>query len=329
MRLAFSPYELRSRTALGKSAGSTRSGALLRFELAEGIGYADCHPWPELGDESLEQQLALLSSGEFTRLTRRSLALARIDALARASQRSVFENSIPPSHILSGNVLDVSARDLERFKRDGFSTVKTKAGHQPHEEAQHLRALAREAVAVGMKIRIDLNESLTLASALMFSDVLCGNGGGAGIDFVEDPMAYRAEDWRELKERFPLRLALDRGAVDFAGDLQGDESFDVMVLKPAIQDPAAVLGALENAKKTLVVTSYLDHPIGTLGAAWAAAEAQAKLGTQLELCGLMTHLNYEQTGFPLQREGSRLIAPEGTGFGFDEELQRMQWAGLL
>ena len=45
-----------------------RRGALIRV----GSGFADFHPWPELGDEPLETQLAKLARGETTPLTRRA-----------------------------------------------------------------------------------------------------------------------------------------------------------------------------------------------------------------------------------------------------------------
>src|SRR5262249_34567507 len=72
-----------------------RRGALIR----SGSGFADVHPWPELGDEPLERQLDLLRRGETTPLTRRSLELARIDGAARQRGVSLFAGlTIPKSH---------------------------------------------------------------------------------------------------------------------------------------------------------------------------------------------------------------------------------------
>jgi len=79
VRIAASPYELKAKSAVGTSAGATRQGALLRFDFDEfGPGYADCHPWPELGDAPLSEQLARLARGQFTRLSERSHAQARV-----------------------------------------------------------------------------------------------------------------------------------------------------------------------------------------------------------------------------------------------------------
>jgi len=63
-------YTLKPRRPLSALAGARpREGALLRV----GEGFADVHPWPELGDAPLDEQLALLSHGQTTPLTRRSL----------------------------------------------------------------------------------------------------------------------------------------------------------------------------------------------------------------------------------------------------------------
>ena len=77
------------------SLSPTRRGALVRV----GNGFADVHPWPELGDAPLERQLTMLARGETTALTRRSLELARIDSDARARSVSLFAGlTIPLSH---------------------------------------------------------------------------------------------------------------------------------------------------------------------------------------------------------------------------------------
>ena len=64
-------YTLVPRRSLSPLAGArTREGALIRV----GDGFADVHPWPELGDAPLDEQLALLARGETTPLSERSLA---------------------------------------------------------------------------------------------------------------------------------------------------------------------------------------------------------------------------------------------------------------
>ncbi|MCU1228491.1 MAG: hypothetical protein JWO97_1375, partial [Acidobacteria bacterium] len=71
--IRYAPYELVARRALNARATELRRrGALIEVD----GGYADVHPWSELGDAPLDEQLAMLARGETTSLTRASLRFA-------------------------------------------------------------------------------------------------------------------------------------------------------------------------------------------------------------------------------------------------------------
>ncbi|HEY0158732.1 MAG TPA: enolase C-terminal domain-like protein [Thermoanaerobaculia bacterium] len=269
MRVDVHRYTLRRRD------GGVRAGALLRTA----GGYADVHPWPELGDAPLDEQLALLARGETTPLTRASLHLASVDGEARARGVSLFAGlTIPESH-WPGNE-----------PPEGFDTVKIK-GVQP--------------VPEGVRIRIDFNARLTAEEFLLLAERLPKER----IDFVEDPCPYDAATWRELRARTGLRLALDR----FTGEA------DLLVHKPALSVEFPVF------RGEIVVTSYMDHPVGQFGAAWVAATHDVS-----PRCGLMTHVLYEPDAFVerVEREGARLLPPRGTGIGFDDLLESLPWTSI-
>lgn len=171
--------------------GAVREGALLRVD----DGFADVHPWPDLGDAPLDEQLALLARGETTALTRASLRCAALDGDARRRGVSLFDGlTIPLSH-WPGN-----------DPPPEFDTVKLK---RVVEVPPHVR------------IRIDFNARLTAEEFLRVAESLPRER----IDFVEDPCPYDEQVWRELRARTGLRLALDR----FPGVA------DVLVHKPALQ----------------------------------------------------------------------------------------------
>jgi O-succinylbenzoate synthase len=178
-------YELRMRS------GSKRQGALLR----DGDGFADVHPWPDLGDAPLDEQLALLARGELTPLTRASLHLAGLDGDARRRGVSLFDGlTIPLSHWPGAD------------PPPDFDTVKLKSvvDVPPH-----------------VRIRIDFNARLTSDQFLQVAAELPRER----IDFVEDPCPYDEAVWSDLRARTGLRLALDR----FSG------TADVLVYKSALQ----------------------------------------------------------------------------------------------
>jgi o-succinylbenzoate synthase len=294
MRVDVHRYTLRRRD------GGVRHGALLRT----GGGYADVHPWPELGDAPLDEQLALLARGETTRLTRASLHWTAVDAEARKRGVSLFEGlTIPESHWPGSD------------PPDGFDTVKIK-GVQPVPE--HVR------------VRIDFNARLTAEEFLRVADRLPETLPKERIDFIEDPCPYDADTWRELRARTGLRLALDR----FSGEA------DLLVHKPALS------AEFPSFDGEIVVTSYMDHPVGQFFAAYVAASLSGEPGSQPGVrraespslqkgrlsarCGLMTHVLYEADFFVerVQRDGARLLPPRGTGIGFDDLLENLPWTSI-
>jgi O-succinylbenzoate synthase len=306
-------YELIPKRRLSTiAADGPRRGALLRID----GGFADVHPWPELGDAPLDEQLALLARGQTTPLTKASLAFASIDAAARREGRSLFEGlTIPPSHWPGPD------------PPEGFDTVKIKS---------------IDTIPDHVRLRIDFNAMLTPEEFVRIAATLPRER----IDFIEDPCPYDADVWKDLRSRTGLRLAFDR-----AGDLSqhrqeclchtssgGNEilsarqepmwhrhsclcsadSFDVLIIKPARHEVPCT-------DADVVVTSYMDHPIGQLCAAYAAATAGIT-----STCGLITHILYEPDPFieRMRIEDTRLVPPGGTGWGFEDLLERLPWRSL-
>ncbi len=279
-----SRYELFPRQRLSALAGADpRRGALLRYS----DGYADIHPWPELGDAPLDRQLGLLARGEETALTAASLRFARLDGAARREGRSLFDGvTVPESHWPS------AAGEAP----ESFDTVKVKmpGGWLP----PHGR------------LRLDFNATVGAEEFERIALTLPKER----IDFVEDPCPYDGAVWRRLRESTGLRLALDR-QVAYVG-------VDALIVKPAVQ-------AIEQmdlpSGMEIVVTSYLDHPVGQLHAAAVAG----RIATS-DRCGLVTHVLYERNDFSerLELDGARLVSPGGAGIGFDDLLERLPWERL-
>ena len=258
------PYALKPKRALSALAGDApRRGALIRA----GDGFADVHPWPELGDATIDEQLALLARGGTTPLTRRSLwfaaewRLGMFDGLT--IPRSHWPGSDPPEEF-----------DMAKVKMPG--------GTLPDR----------------VRLRLDFNgnaEAFARVAPTLPRD---------RIDFVEDPCPYDAETWTRLRAETRLRLALDRG--------DAEDGVDVLVVKPAVQD-------LPRTAKEIVVTSYMDHPIGQLHAAYIAA------GCRPHTAGLITHVLYEDDPFieRMRIDDTRLVVPD-----FNDLLESLPWKRL-
>ena len=114
IRIDISRYELVPRTSTGPLGGrATRSGALLRWIAEDGnVGYSDCFPWPELGDENLETQLASLRAGTLTRLGGSLMEPEVLQAMAQAAAPQAGEpvKNLAPVRIAVSNVSSTSPR---------------------------------------------------------------------------------------------------------------------------------------------------------------------------------------------------------------------------
>jgi o-succinylbenzoate synthase len=318
-----SPYQLMPRARLGAhSAQRPREGSLLKVEFENGrVGYCDVHPWTELGDQSLREQIQLLGKGQTTNLTARSLALAKLDADSRASKKSFFEGlAVPDSHYLFTDISQVSEASVQEIVSQGFVVAKVKVGAVLEVERKAL-----ESCAGLIQFRLDFN-SVTKPSAvgewlLSLSDTLRG-----AIEFCEDPCPWDEKVWADLQTKTGVSFVRDHGSDTlFSTDAGNLSAVSGLIVKPANQNPEL----LKNRKLKVYVTSYLDHPIGQMGAALEAARLNQRL--DVEMCGLLSHSAYEQNAYSeaFPSRGPRLIPNvDECGVGFTSLLENEKWEKL-
>lgn len=300
-----------------KSEIFRRPGALIVND--EG-GYGCIHPWPELGDASLEEELDALKQGKPLPLGKRALECAAVDAEAREQGRNLFENlTIPESHATLPP--SVSPATVRIMALHGFRAGKIKALANIESTRERLATLA--AMVPEWRWRIDFNAILSPSEAAGFwknlSDELRQK-----IDFIEDPCNFTQESWQQLAmDGLPI-------ACDLGSDIchQPKITFDipmVRVIKPARErSPKA-----ESGKH--IFTTVMDHPIGQLWAAYCAADYYRNTPQgEIPLCGLCTHLLFKKDPFieALGDISPRITIPEGTGLGFDDLLAGLEWKKL-
>lgn len=311
-----SPYKLRSRGFLNAiSARREFEGVLIRV----GDGYGCIHPWPELGDPSLGKCIEDLKGRRFWPIVRRALRCAEFDHIARTAEESLFEEmEVPASH---ATLVSANAKELALAVEAGFTSVKMKAGRDTVKEGVFLAEMAAEFPP--LKWRLDFNESLTPEQMEDFVVSLPEKVKRA-IDFLEDPTPFSETAWSALWKKHRIPLAVDKES----GPQRKAAQFTV--IKPAVDEPFLLCEAAFMNGQGLVITSYMDHPLGQAFAAWEAARTELIFPGSVRTCGLQTHHLFEKNAFTeaLGEWKPAFTIPGGTGLGFNDQLAALTWISL-
>jgi O-succinylbenzoate synthase len=225
---------------------------------------------------------------------------------------------VPESHatLAQGNV-----REVALAAEAGFTAVKLKFGRDPAAEARFLDDMAAEYPA--MRWRLDFNECMAPHEAAAFLSELA-DATRAAIDFVEDPCPYSESAWAGLRDGTGVDLAVDREAAPACSAAQ------VMVIKPAVDEPFLLGEAAVRNRQRVVLTGYMDHPVGQAFAAWEAARLGLQFPGLVGMCGLQTHHLFEPDEFTemLGPWSPVFRVPDGNGLGFDDLLEALPWTRL-
>ena len=311
-----SRYRLKARGLLNSVTKRREfEGVLIRVN----GGYGCIHPWPELGDPPLEKCLADLAGARRWPIVRRALRCAEFDAVARKFEHSLFEEmEVPDSH---ATLSLARAEGVAHAVEAGFQIIKLKTGHDVAKEAKFLNEMAAEHPK--LKWRLDFNESLEPEAFVSFHEQLAP-ATRAAIDFIEDPCPYSDSVWKDLQRRTGIHLAVDREAAPLSAAAR------VMVIKPAIDEPFLLAEAALANQQRVIVTSYMEHPVGQTFAAWEAARLGLQFPGLVGTCGLQTHHLFEPDAFT-EWLGPWLPVfqpPAGNGLGFDDLLDALPWSPL-
>ncbi len=315
-RIEYSTYILKK---LG--VNSSRVGALLKIEWPNGVGYSDLHPWPEFGDAYLKEQLKVLADYQKTPMTivlsplqQQSIYFSQLDAQARSEKKSLLAGlEIPESHYLITREEEILEDSLADINAAGFQKIKVKIGGDPLMSVIHIAHLAS---MTGQILRLDVNAQWSEDEFSLFAEKIPADMKHR-IEFIEDPFHSAPQSWRKLSEKFNLK---------FARDFSEDENTDysVRILKPAAENIQQIV---KNEKADFVVTSYLDHPLGQVCAAYEAGLLKQRFGARVLDCGLLSQHIYEPNEFSeaMRVQGPKFPKIRGVGFGFDDQLSKLRW----
>jgi o-succinylbenzoate synthase len=323
MKIWHHKYSLKPLQSLSSVAvAGERHGALLKILWPDGkCGYGDLYPWPEFGDQPLDEHINALFLKRITNLVEQSIWLARRDAKARALNQNFLQaiNRVKNHYIIT-DITQINESKLADIKASGFSTLKIKAGRDIENEIEFIK---RTLTRFNFLFRIDFNAKGDL-KAIEALYTAIPHDLREKIEFIEDPMPYSFENWSILKKYFNIAVDFEADKVDWSVK---NLPIDVMVIKPARQDIENAFKLANEKGLKIVITSVLDHSVGVVHANRIAAEAKRDFPHLCLDAGCATTRLYEPNTFTSRMiwQGPYLIETFGSGVGFDEQLEKAQW----
>ncbi|MGA0899579.1 MAG: enolase C-terminal domain-like protein [Luteolibacter sp.] len=311
-----SRYRLKARGFLNSiSKRREFEGVLIQLD----GGFACLHPWPELGDPPLEKCLADLKGARRWPVVKRAIRCAQYDRAARENEDSLFEDmDVPDSH---ATLAAAEQEQVAAAQGAGFGIIKVKFGHDHRKEAEWFNEAIDQFPT--LRWRLDFNEAISSEQAGEFLKWLEAPSRHA-IDFIEDPCPYSPKQWSGLFRQFRVPLAVDRESSPHS------EAAQVMVIKPAVDEPLLLAEAALQHQQRIVVTSYMEHPVGQAFAAWEAARLNLQLPGAVGISGLQTQHLFEPDAFAemLGEWSPTFTPPPGSGIGFDDLFETLPWTRL-
>lgn len=327
MKFFVSPYHLKSATSPNaQTPATTRSGVLLKVQWPNGkVGYTDLHPWPEMGDQPLNEQLMNLQKLRLTPQTEQAIWCAKRDANARAEKKSLFPTGIQlRNNYLIENVASLGVGELDEIAQRGFTTLKLKCGRDLEEEVKVVNRIAGRG---DFRLRLDFNATATPALFEKFISQI-NKQSLPTIEYVEDPFPYEHESWREARKL--VRIAIDFESRKLDWNKTQRPSCDVVILKPVRMDVEKIVEVALHWRLKIAVTSAMDHPVGVMHAICVALELKKKHDPHVLEAGCLTLRHYQMDSFaaavPVQ--GPFFMKPMGFGIGFDDLLASQSWTAL-
>ncbi|MFN8943179.1 MAG: enolase C-terminal domain-like protein [Pseudobdellovibrionaceae bacterium] len=325
MKISYHQYELTPIIKLNLFAKKqTREGCLLKIDWENGhVGFADLHPWPELGDVPLDQQISGLRNGKISNQIEQSIYLAKRDAIARKIGVSLFDQALRvKNNYLIADYSEVKMTDLDQVYARGFNTLKVKVGRDIGEDIKFVSKILSSG---SFLVRLDYNN---LSNWQYFERMMSAftQAQRSRIEYVEDPFPYNEIAYQEARKFCQLAVDREYSKVVFA---EGKKvPVDFIVLKPAIQDVEEVVSIALKHRIPIAVTSYMDHSLGVAHAICLASELKKKNDWLIVQCGCLTTRFYGTDPFSQQIsiQGPYIQSISGTGIGFDSLLKNLPWS---
>lgn len=310
MIIYFSKYKLEKKNSLNsKDVSGFQEGALIKvFDSSQNCwGVADLCPWPNLGDQTLEEELQTKGP-----LFQRSFELANQDLKARKEKKSLLFDKFVDNNLI---ITDFKKFDLTQ---NLAGVIKVKGSNQVDHLCEFLEKLCQQDI----KVRLDFNSSLSAAEFNYFLDKMSPQVA-TKIEYIEDPTLWSSANWSAWNKKIPLGFDFNSG-----DPFKNEQAWSYLVIKPSRQSAKNLIHKCQQLNKKFTLTSAMDHPVGLAHGLRYAQKYAAGVS------GFLTLDLYEKTDFnsyfkvESSRVGFSQAALDDYGIGMTTALNNLSWKVL-
>jgi o-succinylbenzoate synthase len=308
--LTFSSYNLKFKNPFESSKGSLneRKGFLIHLKNNSGkTGVGDAAPFPELGSETYsdaENELkklklnikinfhdiessitqSLSSLDKFPTL-HHGVEQALINLISKENNLSINEilnesstNRINVNAVIGFLTPDESAEEAQKLIRQGFTTLKVKAGRDKFEDDLNCLKAIRESAGTKIKLRVDANGKWELNEAIKNLKRM----KLINPEYVEQPLNGLA-NFIKLKNKTGVPLAVDESirTIKDAVEFIQHKAVSFVILKPMMLGGIIPVLNIKNFAEQnglkVVITSSFESVVGRSMAIFAASTVKEQL----------------------------------------------------
>ncbi len=312
--LKYSPFnlELSNKFENSKAKLFDRKGFIIKLESDGKTGYGEANPLPEFGSETFEQDEEALKGfklnlnilpEDFIESIEDSLkALSDLPALRHGFEQAILNLLCAKANISLNEILNCTSRPeikvnavigllnpaesasvALRLVKEGFTTLKIKAGREQFKDDLNCLVAIQKAVGDEVKLRIDANgkwKTIEAIENLKALDIF-------NIEYVEQPVKNLI-GFLKVSKKSPIPLAADESIRSFndAKNFIQSRTIKALVLKPmllgGIIPTLKIIQIAEKENLKVIISSSFESSLGRSWAIFAASTVKEDIAHGLD-----------------------------------------------
>ncbi len=314
IELKYFPYtlELSENLLTSKAAINNRKGFIIKLNSGGKTGYGESAPFREFGSESFEEDEKALGNFKFNlklavnnfieSLDESLKEISSLPALRHGFEQALLNLFCSKTNISLNEILNVSsqkeicvnavigfltpdesARKTLSLVKEGFTTIKIKAGRNKFNDDLECIKSISNAAGAETKLRIDVNGKWKAAEAINNLKQL----ENLNIEYVEQPVNKLIE-FKKVSFASKIPLAVDESIRTYEDAISFIESSAVkaLVIKPmmlgGIITTLKIIEAAEKKNIKVIISSSFESSLGKSLAIFAASTVKEKTAHGLD-----------------------------------------------